>query len=100
MLPRNRPKRSASPAASVSSLRNTSKRRIRKQRRAEISEREIRRQLIGPWHDKAVTEITRDDVRELIENLTDRGTPYEAHGAFGHARTFFNWLIETGKFKV
>ena len=75
-------------------------RRIRKQRRAEISEREIRRQLIGPWQDKAVTEITRDDVRELIENLADRGTPYEAHSAFGHARTFFNWLIETGKFRL
>ena len=71
-------------------------RHVREFRRAEASEREIRRNLLPRWKNKIVTEITKHDVVDLIDEIVGRGTKREAHAAFSHARAFFNWCIGRG----
>ncbi len=68
-------------------------RKIRKQRRAIISEREIRRNLIPVLGHMLITEIASRDVVSLIEAIADRPATSEAHNAFGHLRAFYNWAI-------
>lgn len=73
-------------------------RHVKGQRRGGPAEREIRNELIPVWKDKLITEITRRDVVTLIDTITDRGAKYQAHNVLGHARTFFNWAIDRGKY--
>jgi integrase len=72
-------------------------RHVRKQRKAKDVEREIRKELLPRWRDKLVSEITKDDVIAMAKEITDRGAPYQAHNCFGHARTFFAWLHDSGQ---
>jgi integrase len=72
------------------------KRHLKGQRRAVVSEREIRKELIGPWGDRPVTALTRTDVVGLIDKIVDRGKKRQAHNILGHARTIFNWAINRG----
>jgi integrase len=71
-------------------------RHVRQKRKHADVEREIRKELIPPWRNKAIDAITRDDVRTLIERIVDRGAKYQAHNIFSHARKFFNWCIGRG----
>lgn len=72
------------------------KRHLKGQRRAVVSEREIRKELIGPWGHRPVTALTRTDVVGLIDKIVDRGKKRQAHNILGHARTIFNWAINRG----
>lgn len=65
-------------------------------RRGVRSEREIRRDLLPRWKIKIVTEITRQDVVDLIDEVAGRGAKRQAHAVFSHARAFFNWCIGRG----
>src|SRR5262249_4377977 len=69
------------------------KRHVKGQRTAKDSEREIRKELIGRWGKRPITEITRSDVISLIEEIADRPAPYYAHLILGHLRSLFNWAI-------
>lgn len=71
-------------------------RHVRGQRKEHDVKREMRRELLGRWGRKPVTEITRNDVTRLIESIVDRDAPYQAHNVLGHVKTFFNWAIERG----
>ena len=75
-------------------------RHVKGQRKAKDVEREIRSELIEPWRNKPISEITRGDVVELVEAIADRPAPYHAHNVFGHIRTFFNWCIDRGKYDL
>ena len=57
------------------------------QRRASDSEREIRKELIGPLGDRPIASITREDVVLLVDSVAGRPAPYLAHIVLGHART-------------
>jgi hypothetical protein len=50
--------------------------------------REIRSELIEPWRNKPISEITRGDVVALVEAIADRPAPYHAHNVFGHSDVF------------
>jgi integrase len=69
------------------------KQRISKQRRAVATEREIRKELIGRWAERPITEITKGDVIEMVEEIAAEH-PRQAHNIFGHLRTLLNWAIE------
>jgi integrase len=70
--------------------------RVKGQRRVVETEREIRKELIGPWGDRPITSITRADVVALVDAITLRPAPYTAHIVLGHARSIFNWAINRG----
>jgi integrase len=53
----------------------------------------VGRELIARWGRVPITAITRSDVIRMIEEITDRGTPYAAHQALIYTRRLFNWAI-------
>jgi integrase len=73
---------------------------VRKQRRAVDTERELRRYLLSKWERRPIEEITKTDVRKLIEEIANRGAERQAHNIFGLCRTFFNWCLETDRVKA
>ena len=68
-------------------------RHLKGQRKAKDSEREVRKELIGPWGERPVASITREDVVALVDAIVRRPAPYTAHIVLGHARSLFNWAI-------
>jgi integrase len=69
------------------------KRHVAGTRSAKGAEREIRSELIDRFGARPISEITRADVIDLIEEIADRPAPYYAHLIFSHLRTLFNWAI-------
>ena len=67
-------------------------------RKAKVTEREIRKELIGQWGERAITSITREDVVILVEAVARRPAPYLAYIVLSHARTLFNWAINRGTY--
>ena len=73
-------------------------RHVKGQRKAKDTEREIRKELIEHWGDRAVATIAREDMVGLIESIARRPAPYTAHIVLGHARSLFNWAINRGTY--
>jgi hypothetical protein len=65
---------------------------------AEV-ERDIRREFLPAWGKRPITDITAQDVRELVRAVATQGrrgkpAPYQAHNLLGHARRLFSWAID------
>ena len=73
-------------------------RHVKGQRKAKDTEREIRKELIDHWGDRAIATIAREDMVGLIESIARRPAPYTAHIVMGHARSLFNWAINRGTY--
>lgn len=73
---------------------------VKKHRRAKDTERELRNYLLPRWERKALADITKADVRKLIEEIMARGAERQAHNVFGLCRTFFNWCLETDRLQA
>jgi integrase len=73
-------------------------RHVSGQRRARDTAREIRKELIGPWGERPIAGITREDVVILVEAIAHRPAPYLAHVVLGHSRSLFNWAINRGTY--
>lgn len=69
---------------------------IRGKRRAGAAEREIRKELLSRWAKLPITDVTRRDVLDMVDEIKGRGSPYQAHAMFGHARTFLGWCVDRG----
>ena len=66
---------------------------LKGQRRAAVSEREIRRDLISAWGARPITGITSDEVSERIRAIKARGAERQAHNVFAHGNLIFRWAI-------
>jgi integrase len=75
-------------------------RHVSKTRKGGEVERDIRREFIGRWGDRPITDITRHDVIAVIDAAVDRGAPYQAHNLLGYVRRLFNWAIARGIYGV
>jgi integrase len=75
-------------------------RHVAGKRKAKDVEREMRKELLSRWSDKPLASITRKDVTLLVDEIKDRGAPYQAHNVLGHVTTMFNWAIERGIYGV
>jgi integrase len=69
-------------------------RRVSKMRTDKDIARVIRQDLIRRWGKLPVTEISKTDVIELLEDIEATQGRYSAHRAFAHARALFTWLLE------
>jgi integrase len=67
------------------------------ERRGRDAELHIRRLLLPRWGSRPVTEITRGDVKAVIQEVK-QATPVMAHALFGTIRRLFNWAIEVGDY--
>jgi integrase len=70
----------------------------RKQRRAAVAAREIRKELIAVWDKRPVGQITRQDVVDLIRAIRDRPAPYYARNVLAHLRAIYDWAIDNGSY--
>ena len=70
---------------------------ISRQKRAKDTTRELRTYLLPAWESRPLEEITKADVRKLIEQIADRGAERQAHNIFGLTKTFFSWCVETDR---
>src|SRR5262249_48663546 len=73
-------------------------RHVKGHRKAKVTEREIRKELVAQWGDRPIASITREDVVILVDAIVRRPAPYLAHLVLGHARTLFNWAINRGTY--
>ena len=64
----------------------------RRNRRAVVDAREIRRMLIAAWADRPLHDITPRDVRELITRLRLRA-PYDARNCWSHMTAIFKSAV-------
>ena len=65
-----------------------------------MAEWEIRKELIPPWAERPIDDITRRDVLLLIEAIRDRPAPYYAHTIFAYARRIFNFAINLDRLEA
>ena len=68
-------------------------RHLRGKRKGADNARVIRRELIGPWGERPITEITRGDLIRVVEAVVDRPAPSQAHTVFAQARRIWNWAL-------
>jgi integrase len=73
-------------------------RHVKGQRRGRDTEREIRKELVDQLGSRPISDISRDEVVRLIEQIADRPAPYLAHIVLGHLRSLFNWAINRGTY--
>ena len=52
------------------------------------------KEILPPWTGRAVSEITRRDVIELLDAVTNRGSAIMANRVLAAARRFFSWCVE------
>jgi integrase len=73
-------------------------RHVSKNRTADATAREIRREFISRWAARPITDITQHDIMAALDEVVDRGSPYQAHNLFAHVRRLFNWAISRGSY--
>jgi integrase len=77
----------------ASAAENYITRWVSKLRTENAVARVIRQDLIKRWGKLPVTEISKTDVIELLEDMERMQGTYAAHRAFAHARALFTWLL-------
>jgi integrase len=73
------------------------RRHVKGHRQAREAERLLRKHLIVPWGDRPISDISRTDVVQLIEEIGDRSSSV-GYNVFGLARTLFSWAINRGTY--
>jgi integrase len=63
------------------------------QRKADVVERELRREFMARWGPRPIAEILPEDVIAVLDEAVKRGAEYQAHNLLGHVRRLFNWAI-------
>ncbi len=63
-------------------------------RPAAEDERIINRDLIPKWGTRKPEDISRRDVIELLDGITDRGSPVQANRVLAVVRKLFGWCVE------
>lgn len=73
---------------------------VSKLRNSTATEARIRRYLIGPWGNRPISGITRDDVGERIRAIVDEGKPQTAALILGDAKLIFRWATGPGRSRL
>jgi integrase len=56
-------------------------------------ERVMRRDMVEPWKGKRLSEITRADVRRLLDTLKERGAAIQANRLLAYLSKFSRWAV-------
>jgi integrase len=57
----------------------------------------IEREFTSRWKGRPIAEITREDYRQAIREISSRA-PHQAHNALGHLKRLLNWAAESDEF--
>jgi integrase len=60
------------------------------------SERLLKKHVVASWPGRALPDITRRDVHELLDGIMDEGKPILANRVHGVLRKLCNWSVERG----
>jgi integrase len=66
---------------------------LAKLRRGAKDAQEIRRELISRWGNRPATQIMRDDVLQMVEEIKAKGNLATAHLVLSHAKRLWRWAI-------
>ncbi len=58
-----------------------------------LDEKALKRDVIPRFGKRRVSDITRRDIRDLIESIKERGSPIQANRTFEIVRKLFNWAV-------
>ena len=56
--------------------------------------RPFKRWLVPRWGDRLVSNISRRDIIELMDDIIDKGTPVAANRTLAAIKTFFSWCLD------
>jgi integrase len=65
-------------------------------RSASETNRILDREVLNRWKGRSISEITRQDVLKLLDEIVDRGSPGMANRVFTVVRALCNWAIGRG----
>ncbi len=68
--------------------------RENKARTAEETKRIFTNKVLPKWGERQIRDITRKDVRDLVEAIHDGGSPIAANRTLTAIKTLFNWAVE------
>jgi integrase len=86
-------KREASGTNFESVVRDWLKRDQAKNKSVREVERIVDRELLPVWGHRGVSEISRRDIRDLIDGIADRGAPIMALRVHAYVHRFFRWCV-------
>ena len=52
------------------------------------------------WANWALADVDRKDVVKMVDEILDRGAPYQARNILAHVTAFYNWAIERGVYDI
>jgi integrase len=64
------------------------------------TERMLKREVVGAWKGRCLSEIGKADVHELLDAIVDRGSPIAANRVLAALRRMCNWALERGIVKA
>jgi integrase len=65
--------------------------KLARERKGDEVGRDIKKEFVSRWGSRPLCDIERADLVEAIEEVRDRGAPYQAYNLLGYARRFFDW---------
>ena len=68
----------------------------RNTRSARETEQILRREFGKPWRKLPITQITKQTINGVLNEIIERGTPSAATHAFSAIRRLLNWCVEQG----
>ena len=60
------------------------------------TERMLNREVIGRWRGRRLSQITRSQVHDMLDQIIDRGAPIRANRVFAQFRKMCRWAISRG----
>jgi integrase len=73
-------------------------RHVSKLRSASDVESTIRRELIPRWGARPITDLTRRDIIEAVEEIADSGRLHTAHNSYSYISKIFSWTVARGTY--
>jgi integrase len=74
------------------------KRVVANKRTARAIELRIRRELVKRWEGRPITDVTRADVVQMVDEIVDGGDPEAARQTFMYGRRLHDWAIARGTY--
>jgi integrase len=60
----------------------------------------INAEFVARWKDWPVADVTPQECAQAVRAIVERGSPYQAHNAFGYLRRLYNWAIASGEYGI
>jgi len=55
--------------------------------------RPLEKILLARWPDRALSEVSKADIREVLSEMVEAGNPVAANRALANLKAFFNWFV-------